>query len=69
MIAIGKDLSIPEADRNLIYSGTQENLHMSSGLGIKFVMNRNLVLAIDYGMALDRRDGRDGLYLNINYVF
>ena len=42
---------------------------MSSSRGIKFVMNRNLVLAIDYGMALDRRDGRDGLYLNINYVF
>lgn len=69
MKAIGNDLSIPEEDRKLIYSGTQENLHMSSGIGIKFVMNRNLVLAIDYGLALDRRDGRDGLYLNINYVF
>lgn len=69
MKAVGNDMSIPISDREKIYSGQPENLHMSAGLGIKIVMNRNLVLSVEYGMPFDRRDGTNGLYLNINYIF
>ena len=43
---------------------------MSAGLGIKIVMNRNLVLSVEYGIPLrPARDGTNGLYLNMNYLF
>jgi len=59
----------PEEERELFWSGERESLHMSAGLGIKIVMNRNLVLSVECGVPFDRRDGRYGLYLNMNYIF
>lgn len=67
--AAGSDETIPEEERRMIYTGSLEGLHMSAGMGIKIVMNRNLVLSIEYGVPFDRRDGSNGLYLNLNYIF
>lgn len=57
------------ANAPAIYSGASERPHLSGGIGIKFVMNRNMVLSVEYGMPFDKRDGNNGLYLNLNYVF
>ena len=65
----GNDASVPDDIRKAIYSGERETPHMSAGLGIKIVMNRNLVLSVEYGIPFDRRDGTNGLYLNMNYLF
>ncbi len=46
-----------------------EQFHLSYGGGLKFVMNYNFILSIDYGMAADKRDGDTGLYINLNYLF
>lgn len=67
--AVGTDESIPADVRRTIYSGEREKLHMSAGTGVKIVMNRNLVLSAEYGVPFDRRDGTNGLYLNLNYIF
>ena len=67
--AVGNDASVPDDIRKAIYSGERETPHMSAGLGIKIVMNRNLVLSFEYGIPFDRRDGTNGLYLNMNYLF
>lgn len=67
--AVGNDASVPDDIRKAIYSGERETPHMSAGLGIKIVMNRNLVLSVEYGIPFDRRDGTNGLYLNMNYLF
>lgn len=52
-----------------IYGGDRETLHMSAGLGLKLVMNDNFVLSAEWGKPFDRRDGTQGLYLNLNYIF
>lgn len=46
-----------------------EEFHSSFGAGLKIAMNINFVLSIDYGKALDERDGKSGLYVRLNYLF
>jgi hypothetical protein len=32
-------------------------------------MNENFIVAVDYGMPLDNRDGKGGLYIGLNFLF
>jgi len=50
-----------------------EKMHLTAGGGIRFIMNRNFILAAEYGAAFDKRDlaqGKSGsFYVNIGYLF
>lgn len=46
-----------------------EKMHFSYGAGLRIVMNQNFVIAVDYGMAADKRDGDSGIYIGLNYLF
>jgi hypothetical protein len=46
-----------------------ESMHYSFGAGLRIVMNQNFVIAADYGMAVDERDGDSGIYIGLNYLF
>lgn len=46
-----------------------ERLHFCYGLGLRIAMNRNFIVAADYGRAVDKRDGKGGLYIGLNYLF
>lgn len=61
--------SVSSPDKKYLYDGQREGLHMSAGIGVKLVMNRNFVLGAEYGIPLDKRDGKSGLYLDLNYIF
>lgn len=52
-----------------LYSRDGETPHASAGIGAKAVMNQNFVLSIEWGQALDKRDGRNGLNLYMNFLF
>lgn len=56
-------------DNTLIYSGSSESLHTTVGLGGKIVMNRNFVLAAEYGKAFNSQDGTNSLILGLNFMF
>ena len=54
------------------YSGEKETLHTSVGLGFKIIMNRNMILGVDMGRALDQRDRNQkafGTTIGFNYIF
>jgi len=51
------------------YESGHENIHYSVGAGIRFIVNHNFIVALDYGRALDKRDGTGGLYLDLDYLF
>ena len=52
------------------YSGDKESLHMSTGCGLKLIMNRNLIVSVDLGKALDKRDGEKlKTFIGFNYIF
>lgn len=63
------DYSLVSVDPSLFFDPGAESWHPSAGGGIHAAMNENFVFAIDYGRALDRRDGKSGLYIGLNWLF
>ena len=49
--------------------GTKEGLHITAGAGFRFIMNRNFIIAVEYGKAFNKQDGNGGLYINTGYLF
>jgi outer membrane protein assembly factor BamA len=46
-----------------------EKMHYSYGGGLIIAMNENFVIAMDYGMAANKQDGKSGFYMGLNYLF
>jgi hypothetical protein len=46
-----------------------EKFHSTYGAGLRVVMNENFVIAADYGIATNERDGSSGMYIGLNYLF
>ncbi len=44
-------------------------LHLGYGGGIRFALNENFIVAVDYGKALNIQDGSSGLYIGLNWLF
>ncbi len=51
------------------YTSEKEKIHFSSGCGLHIALNENFVLAINYGKALNKQDGKSGLYIGTNWLF
>lgn len=43
--------------------------HFGTGIGLRAALNENFIISVDYGFALDRRDGTSGLYIGIGNIF
>jgi hypothetical protein len=56
-------------DMNIHFSGNDEQLHFTSGCGLHLALNENFVLAINYGRAWNKQDGKSGLYIGTNWLF
>lgn len=46
-----------------------DKLHTAFGAGLHIAMNQNFILAVDYGLAADERDGKSGMYISIGFLF
>jgi outer membrane protein assembly factor BamA len=57
-----------EFSQKLVNSG-DEKLHLGAGGGLHIVMNQNFVVALDYGRALNKGDGKSGLYIGLNFLY
>lgn len=51
------------------FNSGNESMHFSYGAGLRIAMNQNFIIAVDYGLAGDERDGDSGLYIGLNYLF
>ena len=56
-------------DLRYYFDEKSDKLHISYGLGLHFALNENFIVAIDYGLAADQRDGSSGLYIGMNFLF
>ena len=56
-------------DLNDYFDAKTDKLHISYGLGLHFALNENFIVAVDYGIAPDKRDGSSGLYIGMNFLF
>jgi hypothetical protein len=64
-VSIDKILDTKEFD----YQPGIEKMHQSVGAGVRFIINHNFVVALDYGKALNKRDGNYGFYLDLDYLY
>ncbi len=62
-----KDLNL--TDEAEYFDFGAERLHVSYGAGLRIAMNQNFIIAVDYGLATDTRDGSSGFYIGLNYLF
>ncbi len=60
---------VPESEKHLYFEDKNETPHVTAGAGLRVAINRNFIVALDYGKAFDKRDGNSGLYVGINYLF
>ena len=67
-ISINKE-TLPQEIRKHFFSSGEEEIHSSIGTGLHFALNNNFIVAVDYGKALDKRDGTDGLYIGLNFLY
>lgn len=58
-----------KAEAGQYISAGKESPHLSLGFGLHLALNENFVLAIDYGFATDKRDGSNGLYIVLGWLF
>ncbi len=59
--------SDPEALK--FFTDDPERPHLSAGGGLHIAWNRNFIVAVDYGRTLDKRDGKSGLYIGLDFLF
>jgi outer membrane protein assembly factor BamA len=69
MKAAATPLGLDTETADLIYSGRDEKLHMSAGMGIKLAMNRNFIVSVEWAKPFDSQDGTDGINVGLNYIF
>jgi hemolysin activation/secretion protein len=61
---------VPNAfDKSNFFDQQYDSFHSSAGVGLRFAMNRNFIVAIDYGRTLDKRDGISGLYIGMDFLY
>lgn len=70
MVTQSVDINNPSVllDTDYFNSG-KDKMHFSTGLGFRIAMNQNFIIALDYGFALDKQDGKKGMYIGLNYLF
>ena len=62
--------SIPSAImKNQYFLNGSENLHLALGGGLRIAMNQNFIICADFGFAPDKRDGSNGIYVGLGYLF
>ena len=44
-------------------------LHMAYGIGAQLIIDYNFIPTITFGIPFDKRDGKYGLYMTLDYIF
>jgi len=44
-------------------------MHLSVGGGLSIALNHNFIVHVNYGRAIDNRDGTSGVYIGLNFLF
>lgn len=61
--------AFPKLYSKYIDSSRGDSIHLASGAALKFILNRNFVLNIEYAHALSAQDGPGVIYFNTDFYF
>lgn len=59
----------PEIYSRFVNADASEHFHVSAGGAIRFILNHNFVLTVEYGKCTDPRDGIGALMINSGFYF
>ncbi|MCQ2194416.1 MAG: BamA/TamA family outer membrane protein [Paludibacteraceae bacterium] len=65
----GEDNAVERAMYDSFVNMDKEKLHLSAGGGLRIGINQNFIIAVDYGVPFDSRDGAGSLYINTGFLF
>lgn len=57
-----------ELYKNFVREG-RDGYHGSAGLGLRFIMNENFIVAFEYAYCFNKQDGKGAFYLNTGFLF
>jgi len=60
---------VPDDETMKYFNKSKDGIHWSAGIGLRAALNRNFVVAIDYGLPFNPQDGNGGLYIGIGNIF
>lgn len=60
---------LTEDEQDRYFDQSTDGIHASVGAGLHFALNNNFIVAVDYGKALDIRDGKQGIYIGMDFLF
>ncbi len=63
------DISNVPDDRLNEFGTGKDNLHLSYGAGLAFALNHNFIVNVTYGLSNTVNDGRNSLYVTLNFLF
>lgn len=61
--------AVPDSAKVTMLNLNHDRIHVSTGLGLRAAINHNFVIAVDYGLPLNRQDGQPGIYVGIGHIF
>ena len=47
----------------------KDSLHAAAGVGLRFIMNQNFIVAAEYARSFNAQDGKGAFYLNTGFLF
>ncbi len=56
-------------DTGRVLSASEDNFHNSFGAGVYGALNENFIVGLDYGRAVDPRDGQQGIYIHLDFIY
>lgn len=59
----------PTVNQSIYFDYGAESFHFAYGAGLHIAMNENFVIAAEMGMPVDKRDGKMGIYIGMNWLF
>jgi hypothetical protein len=62
-------IDLVDTDDYFDFSYDNDKIHPSAGAGLRIGWNENFIIAVDYGFALDPKDGARGLYIAFGNLF
>ena len=56
-------------DTGRVLNSRADELHHSYGAGVYGALNENFIVGLDYGRAMDSRDGQRGIYIHLDFIY
>lgn len=61
--------ALPELYGKYVDITRNDRFHISAGAGLRFMMNRNFIVAFEYARCTNTQDGKGAFYMNTGFLF